>query len=185
MIPANSIEIATDEESKTAGLTLNLDESIGTTVDPQQAALQTPRSQTGEFVLLQRQNSETGADPLDDFCTPNACWAELCEIDEQLRQPGGAAKIHEKLSSPSRRKTDSSEEARKRYEERHQRAEKRRKEIENNRLSKKKELDQRNEEVREFHDKQAMQRRQALESKEILKKDDRSHTVPPWDVSKF
>ena len=86
-------------------------------------------------------------------------------MDEQLRQPGGAAKIHEKLSSPSRRKTDSSEEARKRYEERHERAEKRRREIENNRLSKKKESDQRNEEVRVFHDKQAMQRRQALEIK--------------------
>lgn len=69
-------------------------------------------------------------DPLDQFCTPDASWAELIEIDETLRQPGGAAKIHEKLSSPSRRKTDSSEEARKRYEERHQRAEKRRFELE-------------------------------------------------------
>ena len=64
-------------------------------------------------------------------------WATMMnEHDDEmeiLRQPGGAAKIHEKLSSPSRKKREEADEIQKRLEERHKKAEVKRLEIESSR----------------------------------------------------
>lgn len=114
-------------------------------------------------------------DPIDHYCTPDASWAELNEIEEALRQPGGVAKIHEKLSSPSRRKVEDSEEARKRYEDRHAAAEKRREELEEKRKTKSKQAEEKIDKVLQFQISQKSERKQALEQKlakaEQLKED--------------
>jgi len=134
-----------------------------------EADVQEVKNLKSPFTPRTRQNLEDLA--IDDYISEkqangqSVSWAEMSDIVEEMRLPGGAAIIHEKLSSPSRKKHETGEKARKRLEEKFQKAEQRREEIVKEKMDHGKKVEQRLSEVREWKEQKTELRRQALNDK--------------------
>ena len=150
----------------------NVSDQISSELIENISAINSPRSPRQPNGQTCKDQESPSADVLRN--ASSISWAELMneyEADpdaqlEILRQPGGAAKIHEKLSSPSRRKRGmNDEDTRKNIEERHEKASERRKIIEEGKKEKSKQVDKRLTDVKEYHDQLAQQRLIALNEK--------------------
>lgn len=117
-----------------------------------EADVQEVKNLNSPFTPRTRQNLENLA--IDDYISEkrakgqSVSWAEMSDIVEEMRLPGGAAIIHEKLSSPSRKKNETGETARKRLEEKFQKAEQRREEKAKEKMDQVKKVEQRLSEVK-------------------------------------
>ncbi|XP_065573461.1 S phase cyclin A-associated protein in the endoplasmic reticulum-like isoform X2 [Artemia franciscana] len=104
-------------------------------------------------------------------------WSDEVEFSERV---GGLLaraplEVHEKLSSPSRRRVESPDKAFKQIEERQARASRLRKQLFEERVSKRKELQKKIDEVRDAKDKLAEQKRNLLERKMKRADEKRQH----------
>ncbi|XP_078484370.1 S phase cyclin A-associated protein in the endoplasmic reticulum isoform X2 [Ciona intestinalis] len=93
-------------------------------------------------------------------------WCDLVE-EEELREPGRAVQMHEKLSSPSRRRTPA--ESKRRLEEKHRRAEERRMQMHHDKTQKIHELSGKVQEVVSWKNDLIRRQRVLLQSSHIEK----------------